>query len=203
MRLVLTSLDVDLAEAWRRHCGELEFVELHRGSILAVDCDAIVSPANSFGFMDGGIDLIYSRHFGWELQNRLQQAIRENHYGELPVGQSEIVETGDAAIPYLIAAPTMRVPSVLRETVNPYLAARAALLHVCYGTAPAGEATRPAHEVVQSIAFPGLGTGVGQVDPDVCARQFRAAVDDVLIRERPFPESWTAAQERHHRLLEG
>lgn len=26
-----------------------------------------VSPANSFGFMDGGIDMVYSRHFGWQM----------------------------------------------------------------------------------------------------------------------------------------
>lgn len=26
-----------------------------------------VSPANSFGFMDGGIDMAYSLHFGWQL----------------------------------------------------------------------------------------------------------------------------------------
>lgn len=26
-----------------------------------------VSPANSFGFMDGGIDMAYSLHFGWQM----------------------------------------------------------------------------------------------------------------------------------------
>lgn len=29
-------------------------------------CDK-VSPANSFGFMDGGIDMAYSVHFGWQM----------------------------------------------------------------------------------------------------------------------------------------
>ena len=29
--------------------------------------DAIVSPANSFGFMDGGIDMVYSKRFGWQM----------------------------------------------------------------------------------------------------------------------------------------
>ncbi len=36
--------------------------------------------------MDGGIDLLYSRQFGWGVQKRLQQAIRERHAGELLVG---------------------------------------------------------------------------------------------------------------------
>ena len=40
--------------------------------------------------------------------------IRTRHHGELLVGAAEIVETGDEAFPYIIAAPTMRVPHVLR-----------------------------------------------------------------------------------------
>jgi O-acetyl-ADP-ribose deacetylase (regulator of RNase III) len=53
----------------------------------------------------------------------------EKHHGELVVGAAEIVETGDLTKPYLIAAPTMRLPIILGpETVNPYLAIRAVLL---------------------------------------------------------------------------
>jgi len=29
--------------------------------------DFQVSPANSFGFMDGGIDMAYSSRFGWQM----------------------------------------------------------------------------------------------------------------------------------------
>ena len=36
---------------------------VHRGSIFDVACDAVVSPANSFGFMDGGIDALYVDRF--------------------------------------------------------------------------------------------------------------------------------------------
>jgi hypothetical protein len=43
---------------------------VHQQDILTRTADAILSPANSFGFMDGGIDLLYSNFFGWELQDR-------------------------------------------------------------------------------------------------------------------------------------
>ncbi len=33
---------------------------------------------------------------------------------------------------------------------------------------------------IQSIAIPGLGTGIGQVAPMVCARQMRLAWEDVV-----------------------
>lgn len=201
MNIVLTSVDKPLSEAWQRACGGLECVKIHAGSIFDVECDAVVSPANSFGFMDGGIDMLYSGHFGWHVQDRLQDAICKHHHGELVVGSAEIVETDNPGIPYLIAAPTMRVPTILSESVNPYLAARAVLLLVKYGRfrfgALKGEAISDA---VQTVAFPGLGTGVGRMPPDLCARQVRAAIESVILGESPFPMSWQDAQVRHQLL---
>src|SRR5262245_57149923 len=107
MKIILTSMDERLSRAWKKWCGDLDFVTVHDGSILDLTCDAVVSPANSFGFMDGGIDLVYSRHFGWHIQERLQSLIKDRHNGELLVGQAEIVETDNPTIPYVIAAPTM------------------------------------------------------------------------------------------------
>src|SRR5437899_8599447 len=93
LKIVLAAVENDLTDAWQRHCGDLPDVTIHRGSILDLSVDAVVSPANSFGFMDGGIDHRYSHHFGWEVQDRLQELIRTRHHGELLVGAAEIVET--------------------------------------------------------------------------------------------------------------
>src|SRR5262245_57848465 len=182
MKIVLAALGRDLAEAWERHCGNLPDVTIHRGSILDLNVDAVVSPANSFGFMDGGIDHLYSYHFSWEVQDRLQELIRTRHHGELLVGAAEIVETGNLRIPFVIAAPTMRVPMILRDSVNPYLAARAALLLIRHGVVPAGVlAGERVEAVVQSVAFPGLATGIGRIGPNTCAHQVRAAIEEVLL----------------------
>ena len=201
MNIILTSVEPGLADAWERWCGDLPFVSVHRGSIFDLSCDAVVSPANSFGFMDGGIDMLYTQHFGWGVQERLQEAIREDHAGELLVGAAEIVETEDPDLPFLIAAPTMRVPTILRDTVNPYLAARAALLLATRGTFTRGTyAGDKVADYVGSIAFPGLGTGVGRVGPETCARQVRAAIDGVVLGLGVFPVSWADAQARHQGL---
>jgi O-acetyl-ADP-ribose deacetylase (regulator of RNase III) len=201
MKLILAAVDEPLAAAWHRFCGELEFVQIHQGSILDVPCDAIVSPANSFGFMDGGIDGVYRRHFGPEIQERVQQLIAERHHGELLVGAADLVETGDDHIPYMIVAPTMRVPMVLTESANAYLAARAAFLLVKHHKFPSGsDRGRPIAEKIHSLAFPGLCTGVGQLGPNTCARQLRAAIDDVLLDRYTPPRSWTEAGERHQLL---
>src|SRR5260370_830485 len=107
MKIILTAVEDEMAEAWLKFCGDLDSVTIHRGAILALSCDAVVSPANSFGFMDGGIDMLYSQHFGWHVQERLQKLILDRHHGELIVGAAEIVETDNLKIPYLISAPTM------------------------------------------------------------------------------------------------
>lgn len=200
MKIYLTSVEPQLAKGWRQFCGDLDFVTVHEGSIFDLQCDAVVSPANSFGFMDGGIDLLYSHRFGWQVQERLQKLIQSEHHGELLVGAAEIVET-DAHIPFLIAAPTMRVPMILRDSINPYLAARAVLNLVKHGIFRSGQwQGQKISQVVHSVAFPGLGTGVGQVGGAVCAHQVRTAIDDVLLETRPFPVTWADAQIRHQQL---
>ena len=201
MRIILAAVDALLADAWEQHCASLDRVTIHRGSILDLRVDAIVSPANSFGFMDGGIDRLYSHHFGWHVQDRLQSLIKTAHYGELLVGAAEVVDTDDSNIPFLIAAPTMRVPMILQDSVNPYLAVRATLLLIKHGRFPAGHLAGEAiSDGIKSIAFPGLGTGVGGIDPNTCAIQVRAAIEHFLLENNDFPVSWAEAQIRHQKL---
>ena len=123
MQIILAAREDADEAAWRNFCGDLPFVTIHRGSILDVSCDAVVSPANSFGFMDGGIDALYTQRFGSGVQARLQKIIREKHHGELLIGAAEIhVETNDLNIRFVVAgADHAGSPMILKDTVNPYL----------------------------------------------------------------------------------
>jgi O-acetyl-ADP-ribose deacetylase (regulator of RNase III) len=53
---------------------------------------------------------------------------------------------------------------------------------------------------IRTVALPGLGTGVGRMDPATCARQVRAAIDDILLAQYQMPRSWAEASERHQLL---
>lgn len=202
MKIILSATEPALALAWEKFCGDLDCVAIQRGSILDLKCDAVVSPANSFGYMDGGIDMLYSMYFGWKIQERLQAQIRERHRGELIVGTAEVVETDSPEIPYLISAPTMRVPMILgNDSVNPYLAARAVFVLIQDGTFGSGPLKgKEVKSAIETVAFPGLGTGVGRVSFDACAKQMRAAIEDVVLNNDTFPSSWFEAQQRHQRL---
>ena len=201
MKLILTAVEESLADAWTKFCGDLDFVTVHQGSIFDIDCDAVVSPANSYGFMDGGIDGLYMDHFGDDIQMRVRRQIFDHHHGEIIVGCADVVETGHQKIPYLIFAPTMRVPMNLHETVNPYLAARAIFLLMRYSSFQSGKLTdQPIAEHIKTIAFPGLGTGAGNVSSNTCARQMRSAIDDIILKKYRMPQSWAEASERHQLL---
>lgn len=199
MNLIFVDLRQDLVSAWAEHFQGYPQVSVQSGSIFEVDCDALVSPANSFGYMDGGLDMLISEFFGWHVQERLQDVIRDKHHGELLVGLAEIVPTDNSRIPFVISAPTMRVPMILREAVNVYLATRAVILLGLHGRFPDGRAVS---EDIHTIAVPGMGTGVGRVPPDTCARQMKAAVDDVLLGNSTFPSSWFEAQMKHQLLYD-
>lgn len=109
------AVDEALHRAWVRWCGDLSGIELYRGSILESPCDAVVSPANRFGFIDAGVDRQYTEFFGSVLQERVQERIRELHHGELLVGQAMIVAAGHTTIPYLVVAPTLCVPPAVES----------------------------------------------------------------------------------------
>ena len=201
MRLVLCDVDEDVVRAWRQFCTDIDGVSIQHGSILEVACDAVVSPANSFGFMDGGVDAAYRAFFGSQIQEQVQQRIRERYAGEMLVGLADIVETGHPSIRFLVVAPTMRVPMVLRDSVNAYLAMRAILLLVLNGRLVGGAHDGDAiSEHVQTIAVRGLGTGIGRIGPHVCAHQMRAAIEDIVLKPHNFPNSWAEASQRHQEL---
>jgi O-acetyl-ADP-ribose deacetylase (regulator of RNase III) len=169
----LHTLDSGMAAAWAKVFRPGDRLEIIEGDILAGSSDALVSPANSFGYMDGGIDLAYRRFFGMEIQRRVQERIRADHFGELPVGQAIVVATHHPQFQFLVVAPTMRVPDRIADTVNVYLAFRAALLAVIRHNGSSSKTT-------EKIRVPALGTGVGAVPIDRAARQMHAAHTSVF-----------------------
>jgi O-acetyl-ADP-ribose deacetylase (regulator of RNase III) len=140
-------------------------VTVHLGDILSVARSALVSPANGYGFMDGGVDHAYLKFFGDSLELAVQHAIAARPEAHLPVGASIIVPTGNPAIPFLIVAPTMLMPEpVPRE--NAYRALRAVL-----------RVAGP-HDSITDVFSPALGTGVGHIAPDEAAQQMSLAYAD-------------------------
>lgn len=145
-----------------------------------------VSPANSLGFMDGGIDHAYSKMFPI-VQKLVQKSIRKlgmqtflgRYY--LPVGSAVIVQTAPET--YLISAPTMFLPHDVSSTKNAYYAMMAslAMYHKFFG-----------NDHAYTLVVPMLCTGYGKMSPEVAVQQMYQAYIDFhsgnITPQRAFEE---------------
>ncbi len=166
MNVLLFDTRLELCEAWRNAFAGVEAISVHHSSFRSLPSafDCLVSPANSFALMDGGIDAAIIEHFGVGLEERVQREIWRVYRGEQPVGTCLMVPTLTAHCPWLAHCPTMRLPTDVSWTNHAYQSFLAAL-------------TSAESAGVRTLACPGLGTGVGHMPVDVCARQMRFAFD--------------------------
>lgn len=164
MELLLVDPDPAVAEALATHAPEQGVrVQCRRLEDLPEPFDCLVAAGNSFGLMDGGVDLAIRDHYPG-VEAAVQRAILDQHHGELNVGDAVVVPAPDGS-PLIAYAPTMRVPEDIRGTDNVYRAMRAWLVAV----------HRDLEAPPQAVACPGLGTGYGRMDPAEAARQMLLA----------------------------
>jgi O-acetyl-ADP-ribose deacetylase len=119
-------------------------ITVAHGSILDVDADVIVNAANSLGIMGGGVAGVIKRAAGQEVEDEARRQV------PIPVGTAVLTSGGTTKFKGIIHAPTMPRPAMRVSASNVALATKAAL------------ALADQHEF-QSIALPGMGTGVGGV----------------------------------------
>ena len=195
IKLILVDPNLALVREWRAHFAELPGVNIVHGGFQELEeFDCMVSPANSFGIMDGGVDAAITRYFGYSLMEAVQQRIVEEFLGEQPVGTSIVVETGHPRHPFLAHTPTMRVPMPIARTDSVYVAMWAMLLAV-------RRHDREADRRIATVACPGLGTGFGQVPFREAARQMALAYRHYL--DPPAAITWQFATERQHAVGRG
>ncbi|MGO9484939.1 MAG: macro domain-containing protein [Rhodomicrobium sp.] len=191
LKLVLVDPVSEVCNAWKEHFEGLPSVKIVRGGfekLPAFDC--MVSAANSFGLMDGGVDLAIIQFFGFELMDRVQERVLADYLGEQPVGTCFIVETGHAKHPFLAHTPTMRIPMPITRTDNVYRAMWAMLLAVRQHNLNSNG------KPIKTVACPGLGTATGRVPAREAARQMAAAYRHFL--QPPARISWPYATVRHN-----
>jgi O-acetyl-ADP-ribose deacetylase (regulator of RNase III) len=173
-KLILTAPNPSLFDAFREYFAPFPDVEIINDRFEWIPIfDCLVSPANFFGMMDGGMDAAITQFFGLSLECRVKERILEEYLGEQPVGTSFIIETGHLKHPFLAHTPTMRVPMSLKDTDVPYVAMWAMLLAIRQHNK-----THP--RPIASVVCPGLGTGIGQVPLAEAARQMAIAYDHFL-----------------------
>ncbi|MFH1024017.1 MAG: macro domain-containing protein [Planctomycetota bacterium] len=132
-------------------------ISVLKGDLTAITVDAIVNPANSHGVMGGGVAGGIRRKGGQAIEDDAMAA------APIPIGATVATTAGKLPAKAVIHAPTMMNPAERTNTENIRKATLAAL----------AEADRRGFS---TIAFPGMGTGVGRVNPDDAATVMVAAI---------------------------
>jgi len=138
-------------------------VEVWSGDITKIEADAIVNPANSLLLMGGGVAGAIKRVGGVEIE---KEALK---YAPVPVGKAVATGAGRLKAKAVIHAPTMERPA-MRTSVEKVRAAVKAALECAEENG------------FVSVAFPGMGTGVGGVPVDDAAHVMVETVKEFVDR---------------------
>jgi O-acetyl-ADP-ribose deacetylase len=132
-------------------------IEIRLGSIATIRVDAVVTPANSFGYMGGGVAMAIKQMGGQEIED---EAI---FHAPIQVGAAVVTTAGALACKRVIHAPTMHEPA---ERTDPHKVA-------CAVEAALELADK---EGCRSVAMPGMGTGIGGLDKAEAAKAMIGAI---------------------------
>lgn len=193
LQIWLVHPDGAMCEAFSRRFADLPGVRVINGLLQDLEPhDCFVTAGNAFGLMTAGIDAAAVAFFGPGLMRRVQDRIMDEYLGEQPVGTAFVVETDKPGYPYVVHAPTMRVPGSIAGTDKVYAATWAALLAV-YRHNVRPDATR-----IETVAFPAMGTGFGGVPYDEAARQMATPYRHYL--EPPHRLNWDVVADRQRAI---
>ena len=162
-KILLYDKNKRLCEAWKKEFKNDKNVKVQNCEFKDLKYERVVTAGNSYGIMNGGIDLAVREYYGINIQDSLQWAIRSNSKldGYLPVGGIIEIKTSDCKKPKLIYAPTMRIPQKIDKVDVFYVFVK--LLNR-----------------YNNFACCGLGTGTGEISEKECAKQMKLAYDYVL-----------------------
>lgn len=153
---------------------------------------AFVSPANSIGFMDGGIDLIYSRVMFPGVEQRVRAKVRNigavNQLGRryLPIGSAMLTVVDEIANTALITSPTMLLPQPVQTTRNAYYSMFAALSVVTEWNKRC-----PVSQRFSTLVVPALCCGYGGMSAAQAASQVHRAHVDFGANPDRYPAKAT------------
>lgn len=191
---ILCDRKENLINEWKKYFTGYDNVYVQKDGFFQTKCAAVVSPANSLGMMRGGLDYYLSIFFDrntpslcqelgvdisvvlshpqlaekfrprlkWTIERKVKQKITAEYGSMLPVGEVVLVKTGHPQIPFLISAPTMERPERIFHPEVIYNCMNAII-------------QLAEREKLPNVLVPGLGTGVGALEPKECAQQMEKA----------------------------
>jgi len=140
-------------------------IHLYNGDFQDLKFDAIVSPANSYGIMEGGFDMHLNNYLSNELNYKdfikmIQKQLSKKVNLLQQPGSAILLETNNSKCPYLIHSPTMQIPSIIYNKEIVYWCIYN-ILTLIYNHNE--NCIKDKETKINTICMPGMGTGCGQL----------------------------------------
>lgn len=168
MDIEIFDINNDLIDECKAMFGDTEIV-CRVVRVEDLNTPYIVTAGNSLGIMRGGIDLAIKNHFGSEIEDKVQEIIKSEWNGFLPVGKFILVPLNDNQT--LLYTPTMAHPGTLIDEEDVYFIACKLFRFV---------KSRRGGIDGDVISICGLGTSTGGIDNSTFASMVYRAYEDVI-----------------------
>lgn len=214
VQFIFLDMSTALVQAWKKAFTEHLDDSIHE-KFTFLNCkledippphdkfDCIVSPANSYGRLDGGFDYYLSEalapsHDHDAPTRHVQSVLYREWRGYAPPGTCTMIsllnspcESNVHGCSYIGLCPTMRFPEEItwnREVIYNCMWSLLVQLdkHNTAIQAGGGAARR-----IRSVVIPGLGTGIGEVPIERCAQQMALAFREFLL-SAANPGKWSS-----------
>lgn len=170
IKFTFVGKNTETINALKKHFGDLLNIDIIKCDISQIPfADCIVSPGNSYGLMDGGVDRTINYMLDG-ISDRVQNVIENVYYGEQPVGSCLLLKTYNQKYKYLAHCPTIRIPETTNNNLNPYIAFRSLLATIFNHNRVADE-----NDKIKTVLCTAFCTGAGGMDNNEAARLMRVA----------------------------
>lgn len=202
LKITLLDLNEEMCNAWNKELIEYNYAveenESYFPNVEIVNEDivswlqknndhllGIVSPANSFGLMDGGYDGAIRNYFlndyDFDVIPIVQEHLKEKFWGEQPVGSSTLIRLPVMGT-YILHTPTMIRPSIIEDPRVVYHCTRSCILEALR--------TECTH-----IVIPAFGGCCGKVPFETIAEYMLAAIS--TFQYSPEIYNWHKVYHKH------
>lgn len=188
MKIYLLDINKDMTDHWKNEFNKYPEIEIINDTLESFlnsnpGYYGIVSPANSFGLMDGGYDKAIIDYFGKNIEESVQNYIKSNYCGCQPVGSCFTLSFDKCA---LLHTPTMRTPEKIVDSRVIF-----DCMLSCLNDAKRNN--------IDSVIIPAFGGCTGEVSTKAIAKYMSFAYH---VFKSNFSMEWGIALYIKHRLYE-
>jgi len=194
--ITISSIDPKFTELLQAAFDNCSYIKIYNGPFNKCEFDCIVSPGNSYGMMDGGIDMEITKYFGdkKEFIKLVQSQLNDQCNLQQQPGSVCVINTSNEKCPYLFHCPTMMTPITIKDYSVIYWCFYN-ILNTAFNHNMNNQSSK-----IKNIVMSGLGTGCGRVSYNNFIKLIKLAHQHFVSNLSRDSTTWPQAQRNYIEL---